>query len=77
MHFTPTSGSWLTLIFSSPVITGKRSAPAPSPPSRTSRPAIGAFIDGWNERSHPFIWTKTPDEILSKAHRKKTSNTRH
>jgi hypothetical protein len=39
--------------------------------------AIGAFIDGWNERCHPFIWTKTPDEILTTAHRKKTSNTRH
>lgn len=22
-------------------------------------------------------WTRTPDEILTKAHRKKTSNTRH
>jgi hypothetical protein len=20
---------------------------------------IRAFIDGWNDRSHPFIWTKT------------------
>jgi len=39
--------------------------------------AIGAFIDGWNERCHPFIWTKTPDEILTKANCKKTSNTRH
>jgi len=35
--------------------------------------AIGTFIDGWNERCQPFIWTKTPDEILTKAHRKKTS----
>jgi len=39
--------------------------------------AIGAFIDGWNERCHPFIWTKTPDEILTKANRKKSSNTGH
>ena len=22
--------------------------------------AISAFIDGWNERSHPFVWTKGP-----------------
>jgi len=36
-----------------------------------------AFIDGWNERCRPFVWTKTPDEILAKAHRKKTSNMRH
>ena len=39
--------------------------------------AIETFIDGWNERCEPFVWTKTADEILTKAHRKKTSNTRH
>jgi hypothetical protein len=39
--------------------------------------AIGNFIDGSNERCQPFVWTKTPDEILTKANRKKTSNTRH
>jgi hypothetical protein len=25
---------------------------------------ISAFIDGWNDRCHPFTWTKTADEIL-------------
>ena len=40
--------------------------------------AIETFIDGWNDRCAPFVWTKTADEILSKAlPRKKTSNTRH
>jgi hypothetical protein len=38
--------------------------------------AIETFIDGWNARCEPFIWTKTPDEILAKANRKSTSNTR-
>lgn len=38
---------------------------------------IRAFIDGWNQRSHPFIWTKTADEVLAKANRKQTSDTRH
>ena len=38
---------------------------------------IRAFIDGWNERSHPFVWTKTAEEILKKANRKETSNARH
>jgi hypothetical protein len=28
--------------------------------------AIEAFIDGWNERCQPFVWTKTADEILAK-----------
>ncbi len=27
--------------------------------------AIENFIDGWNDRCHPFTWTKTADEILS------------
>jgi hypothetical protein len=28
---------------------------------------VRAFIDGWNDRSHPFVWTKTAEEILKKA----------
>lgn len=43
--------------------------------------AIGAYIDGWNDRAHPFTWTKNADEIISHAkpspHRKKTYSTRH
>jgi hypothetical protein len=36
-----------------------------------------AFIDGWNDRRHPFTWTKTADQILTKANRQKTSETPH
>ena len=40
--------------------------------------AIEAFIDGWNDRCHPFTWTKTADEILLKCRPgKRTSFTRH
>jgi hypothetical protein len=40
--------------------------------------AIETYIDGWNQRCQPFIWTKTADQILAKTKpRKKTSNTRH
>ncbi len=28
--------------------------------------AIETFIDGWNERCEPFVWTKTADEILAR-----------
>lgn len=28
---------------------------------------IRAFITGWNDRSHPFAWTKSPEEILAEA----------
>ena len=43
--------------------------------------AIGTYIDGWNERAHPFTWTKGADEIISHAkpspHQKKTYDPRH
>ena len=40
--------------------------------------AIGTFIDGWNERCQPFVWTKTADETLAHSKpRKRTSLTRH
>ncbi len=38
---------------------------------------IRAFITGWNKRSHPFVWTKTADQILAKANPQKTSQTDH
>jgi hypothetical protein len=38
---------------------------------------IRAYIDGWNDRCHPFVWTKTADQILTKANRQKTSNAGH
>ena len=31
---------------------------------------IRDFINGWNQRQHPFIWTKTPDQILDQIKRK-------
>ncbi len=31
--------------------------------------AIETFIDGWNERCEPFVWTKTADDILANATR--------
>ena len=38
---------------------------------------IRAFVTGWNDRRHPFVWTKTTDDILKKANRQTTSNTDH
>ena len=38
---------------------------------------IRAFINGWNDRCHPFIWTKPADQILNKIKRKKNSLTLH
>jgi len=38
---------------------------------------IRAFIDGWNNRCRPFVWTKAAADILKKANRQTTSDTRH
>ena len=78
MHFTPTSGSWLNLV---EVFFGIITRQAIRRGSFTSVgdliTAIETFIDGWNDRCQPFVWTKSADEILTKANRKTTSNTQH
>jgi transposase len=78
VHFTPTSGSWLNLV---EVWFGIIERQAIHRGTFRSVPdlnkAIRAFITGWNDRAHPFVWTKTADQILAKADRKKTSNTGH
>ena len=38
---------------------------------------IRAFVTGWNDRCHPFVWTKTSTEILKKANRPITSKMGH
>jgi transposase len=78
MHFTPTSGSWLNLVevfFG--IITRQAIRRGTFTSVKDLIAAIETFIDGWNQRCEPFVWTKTADEILTKSRRKKTSNTRH
>ena len=78
LHFTPTSGSWLNLV---EVFFGIITRQAIRRGSFTSVPqlinAIRTFIDGWNERCHPFTWTKTADEILPRATRQRFSDAGH
>ena len=77
LHFTPTSGSWLNLV---EVFFGIITRQAIRRGSYASVPelvtAIRTFIDGWNERCHPFTWTKPADEILPHA-RKRDSDAGH
>ena len=78
MHFTPTSGSWLNLVevfFG--IITRHAIRRGTFTSVKDLIAAIETFIDAWNDRCQPFVWTKTADEILTKANRKLTSNTRH
>jgi hypothetical protein len=40
--------------------------------------AIKHFIQGYNERAQPFVWTKTAEQILAKATQQQdTSETLH
>ena len=85
VHFTPTHVSWMNLV---EVWFGiverqaiRRGVFAHCVGARTSvkdlNAKIRAFIDGWHDRAHPFIWTKTAEQILAKANRPTTSNPRH
>lgn len=76
VHFTPTSGSWLNLVEVWFGIIERQAIHRGTFGSVAELNAkIRAFITGWNDRKHPFVWTKTADDILKKANRQTTSNT--
>jgi len=78
MHFTPTSGSWLNLVEVFFGIITRQAIRRGSFDSVTQlNAAIRAFIAGYNDRCKPFVWTKTPDEILARATRQTISDARH
>jgi hypothetical protein len=64
----PTSASWLKLVEVWFGIIERQAIHRGTFGSvRELTTAIRAFINGWNKRSHPFVWTKTPDQIPKKA----------
>lgn len=78
LHFTPTSGSWLNLVevfFG--IITRQAIRRGSFDSVKQLVDAITKFITGWNDRCHPFAWTKTADEILPHATRQRDSDARH
>ena len=78
VHFTPTSGSWLNLVevwFG--IIERQAIRRGTFGSVRDLTIKIKQFIDGWNDRKHPFIWTKTADDVLAKIKRKRISTTDH
>jgi len=78
VHFTPTHASWMNLVevwFS--IIERQAIHRGTFGSVRDLNAKIRAFITGWNDRAHPFIWTKTADQILKKTNRKKTSDAGH
>ena len=79
MHFTPTSGSWLNMIeIFFGIITRQAIRRGTFTSVKDLIAAIETYIDAWNERCQPFIWTKTADQILTKATGgQRSSFTRH
>jgi transposase len=78
LHFTPTSASWMNLVevfFS--VITRQAIRRGSFPSVGDLVAAIRRFVDGWNQRSQPFVWVKDADDVMVKATRKRTSGTDH
>jgi transposase len=78
LHFTPTGCSWLNLVevfFS--IITRQAIRRGTFTSVKDLIARIGAFIDGWNDRCQPFVWTKSADELLAKIKRKETSRAGH
>jgi transposase len=79
LHFTPTSGSWLNMIevfFG--IITRQAIRRGTFTSVKDLIAAIETFIDGWNDRCEPFVWTKTADQIIQHATKgQPTSIARH
>jgi transposase len=78
VHFTPTHASWMNLVevwFS--LIERQAIHRGVYGSVKDLNAKIRAYIDGWNDRAHPFTWTKTADQILNHAKRNGTSNAGH
>jgi transposase len=80
LHFTPTSSSWLNMveIFFS-IITRQAIRRGSYTSTAELHDTINTYIESWNDRTHPFIWTKTADQLLTRSQRPRpeTSFTRH
>ena len=66
-HFTPTSASWMNMVeiwFSILTKQQVRRGVYHDVPELIA--AIEHYIDGYNERAQPFVWTKTADQILAR-----------
>lgn len=70
-HFTPTLASWLNLVeiwFGIIERQAIRSGTFCSVSELVT--AIRTFINDWNPRAHPFLWTKPASEVLNSINKK-------
>jgi transposase len=80
VHFTPTSASWINLVerwFAA--LTEKQIRRGTHRSVRELETASKRYLAVTNESPHPFVWSKTADEILDSIARfcKRTSETEH
>ena len=74
-HFTPTRASWLNMVeiwFSILTKQQVRRGVYHDVPELIT--AIEHFIDGYNDRAQPFVWTKTAEQVLAKAIKDQTTS---
>lgn len=70
LHFVPTSSSWLNLIerwFGE--LTSKAIRRSAFSSVEMLQTCIERFLQAWNDRPRPFVWTATIDSIQSKLSR--------
>ena len=79
LHLTPTSASWLNQVETwFGILTQRQIRRGVYKSVKNLVDTIDRYIEHHNQDPKPFIWTKTPDQILSKATcRTDTSVTRH
>lgn len=79
LHFTPTSASWLNQVeiwFS--ILTRRQIRRGVFKNVKELVGAIMRYIEAHNQNPIPFVWVKTPEQILAKATNSKDSSvTRH
>ncbi|MBY0396910.1 MAG: IS630 family transposase [Thermoleophilia bacterium] len=78
-HFTPKGASWMNMVESWFSILTRRSVRRGSFASVAELvAAIERFVLAYSERAQPFVWTRTAEEVLTKAvKRQDTSGTEH
>jgi transposase len=70
LHFTPTSSSWINLVerwFGE--LTTKLLRRGQHRSVRQLNAEIRQWIDDWNEKPRPYVWTKTAEHILDSVKR--------
>jgi transposase len=68
LYFTPTGASWMNMVeiwFG--ILTNQAIRRGSFDRVAQLIGAIKAFLSRWNERAKPFVWTKTAEQILTKA----------